>query len=84
MAAALNGLAKNMEGPGVTGVTGLMPASAGHFKAGVMMGELKQRRYKAMKKSSLRAHVMKRTVYRRLFVSFDLGSRRTEMAAPSP
>jgi hypothetical protein len=44
MAAALNGLGKNIEGVGEAGATGLMPASAGHFKAGVIMGELKQRR----------------------------------------
>jgi hypothetical protein len=44
MAAALNGLGKNKDGVGALGDVGLVPASAGHFKAGVMMGELKQRR----------------------------------------
>ena len=63
IAAALNGLGKRSDGAGWCGVTGVVPLvdkPAEGRRAGVMSGEEKQRRYRAMKKSSFRAQQMKR------------------------
>lgn len=61
IAAALNGLENKRDGAGSSGVVGVV--SVGHFKAGVTIGELKQSRYSAIKKSSFAAQAMKRTVW---------------------
>lgn len=60
IAAALNGLENKRDGTGSKGVVGVV--SVGHFRAGVTIGELKQRRYSAMKNSSFAAHATNRTV----------------------
>lgn len=62
MAAALKGFGKSRDGSGFKGVVGVCSSPVGHFSAGVMIGELKQRRYSAMKNSSFKAQVMKSTI----------------------
>lgn len=63
IAAALKGLGKRSEGVGMCGVTGEVASvdrPAEGRSAGVIRGEEKQRRYRAMKKSSLSAQQVKR------------------------
>ena len=66
MAAAEKGEEKNIEALGWAGEPGWRDSGSEALplvgrRAGVMIGEEKQRRYRAMKKSSLRAQATKRT-----------------------
>ena len=63
IAAALYGVGDQIDGLDCRDIVGLEASSSGHLSFGVMMGELKQRRYRAMKKGSFKAHVTKRTAY---------------------
>lgn len=61
IAAAENGDGNKSEGAGWKGSAGEARLLPGWRRAGVINGELKQRRYRAMKKSSFRAHAVNRT-----------------------
>jgi len=62
MAPADHGFVKRREGLGAAGVPGCSDEGCGCRSAGERSGEEKERRYSAMKKSSLPAQKMNRTV----------------------
>lgn len=62
MAPALHGLVNRLLGAGCPGLPGVWPSPTGCRRDGESIGEEKERRYRPMKKSSLRAQQMNRTV----------------------